>query len=520
MIHGVEIRFLAPGACSIELLSDRSYREDEDFEIYLNGTCMGSYRKHVLSFFDLESGASYQGEVHTAQGAVHRFSFTVPCPTYVLDVRDFGALGDGQAHDGAAINMALYCAQPGSVVYIPKGRYRVDSILLRSAVSIYLAAGAELIQDCERRNLARIQAHPLSYDGQQRDYNSSWEGNPLDCYGSLIYGREVEDVAIYGPGVLNGSGQEAAWWEQPKEAKEGAFRPRNVQLVRCKRIALVGLTSRNSAAWNIHPLYSDDLDFIDLQIQSRIPSPNTDGIDPESCQQLRILGCHFAVGDDCIAIKSGKIYMAEWAGRPTRGVTVRNCYMEGGHAGVAIGSESAGGVSGVQVQNCLFEGTDRGLRIKTRRGRGWRSVMEDIDFSNCVMDAVQHAFVCNMYYFCDPDGHSPEVRAKEGYSLGQGTPSVRTIRVAKLEARNIRGTALFAYGLAENPIQKIRLEDSRFHFASERATEPAAMMDDFEFSGPYNRGIYVQHVRSLEVENCSFEGHYYHTEGGRTHEHQ
>ena len=72
-------------------------------------------------------------------------------------------------------------------------------------------------------------------------------------------------------------------------------------------------------------------------IENPSDSPNTDGIDPESCEDVLILGTHISVGDDCVAIKSGKLYMAEKHFRRTERVTVRNCLFEKGHGGVTVG---------------------------------------------------------------------------------------------------------------------------------------------------------------------------------------
>lgn len=99
-------------------------------------------------------------------------------------------------------------------------------------------------------------------------------------------------------------------------------------------------------------------------------SPNTDGCDPESCENVDILGVYFSVGDDCIAIKSGKIYMGRTYKTPSSGFNIRNCSMNFGHGAVVLGSEMSGGIRDIKVSQCIFNQTDRGLRIKTRRGRG------------------------------------------------------------------------------------------------------------------------------------------------------
>ena len=101
-----------------------------------------------------------------------------------------------------------------------------------------------------------------------------------------------------------------------------------------------------------------------------------------------MLGTYISVGDDCIAIKSGKIYMAQKEKTPTEDMTVRQCCMRDGHGAVTVGSEIAAGVKDVHIRDCMFMNTDRGLRVKTRRGRGKLSVLDDISFENIDMDNV------------------------------------------------------------------------------------------------------------------------------------
>ena len=125
-------------------------------------------------------------------------------------------------------------------------------------------------------------------------------------------------------------------------------------------------------------------------------SPNTDGINPESCRNIHISNCHISVGDDCIAIKSGRefdTYIKEWA---SENITITNCTMAGGHGGIVIGSEMSGGVRNVTISNCIFQNTDRGFRVKTRRLRG--GTVENIRVSNIIMEHVYCPLIINCYY--------------------------------------------------------------------------------------------------------------------------
>ena len=167
----------------------------------------------------------------------------------------------------------------------------------------------------------------------------------------------------------------------------------------CKNIVLHGITVKNSPSWNIHPYFSEDLQFIGISVLGPKDSPNTDGLDPESCKNVDIIGVYFSVGDDCIAIKSGKIYMGAKYKTPSENLTIRQCCMRDGHGSITIGSEMAGGVKNLNVENCLFLHTDRGLRIKTRRGRGKDAIVTGIRFENIIMDHVMTPVVMNSFLF-------------------------------------------------------------------------------------------------------------------------
>lgn len=112
------------------------------------------------------------------------------------------------------------------------------------------------------------------------------------------------------------------------------------------------------------PYFSDELLFCNLIVENPAKSPNTDGLDPESCRDVTICGVRFSLGDDCIAVKSGKIYMGRRYKTPSSNIHVYQCLMEHGHGAVTVGSELAGGVNNLIVEKCRFYHTDRGLRIR------------------------------------------------------------------------------------------------------------------------------------------------------------
>ena len=136
----------------------------------------------------------------------------------------------------------------------------------------------------------------------------------------------------------------------------------------CERVLMDGFKVTNSPAWTIHPLRCENVTISGLTVINPADSPNTDGIDPDGCQDVRISDCTIDVGDDCIAVKSGTEKTPDR--QPSERIIITNCHFLHGHGGVVLGSEMSGGVRNVVVSSCVFSGTDRGVRLKTRRGRG------------------------------------------------------------------------------------------------------------------------------------------------------
>jgi hypothetical protein len=174
-------------------------------------------------------------------------------------------------------------------------------------------------------------------------------------------------------------------------------------------------------------------------------SPNTDGINPESCKNVHISDCHISVGDDCITIKSGKDEPGRRMAAPAENYTITNCTMLSGHGGVVIGSEMSGDVRKITISNCVFDGTDRGIRIKTARGRG--GVVEEIRVSNIIMKNIrEQAIVLDMQYaktFLEP--------------VSERTPRFRNIHFSNITGQV--NQAGYLNGLEEMPIENISFND-------------------------------------------------------------
>ncbi len=480
-------------------ISDGGYYETlRPYPLTLNGTPHGEARTAVFSLHGLTPDTAYE------LGLDGRVSvrFHTEAERLTLDVRRFGAVGDGVHDDTPCLQAAiLACPEKGRVL-IPAGTWRTGSLFLKSHVRVELRKGAALRFIDDRDRLPVLPGLTQTTDEREAYSLGSWEGNPLDMFAALINGVEAEDVILYGEGVLDGGADWTNWWPSHRVRRK-AWRPRMVFLNRCRDVTLQGLTVRNSPAWNLHPYFSRDLKFLNLTVEAPADSPNTDGFDPESCQSLLMAGTHFSLGDDCIAVKSGKIWMGRHFRTPCEDIEIAHCLMENGHGGVTVGSEMAGGVRSIKVRDCLMRRTDRGLRIKTRRGRGEQGVIDDIVFEHVKMERVLVPLVVNALYFCDPDGHSPWVQSREPLPVDETTPRVGRITFRDVDADGA-SCAGYVLGLPERPVEAVALSRVRIACGPDAPAIQPAMADGVP---KLTRcGLIAENTADLALEDVEITG--------------
>ena len=374
-------------------------------------------------------------------------------PGAVFDIRDFGAQADAKTKNTEAIRRAIQQAASagGGTVLVPAGRFLTGPIQLKSNINLYLAGGAELL-----------------FSQDFADYLppvfTRWEGTEAYSYSPLIYAKDCQNVAITGPGKLNGQGQ--AWWPWKKSKaaaeklydlaaagvpperrvfdSEGSLRPSFIQTVRCKNVLIEGVTITSGPFWTIHPLYSENV--IIRRVRVATEGPNTDGCDPDSSKNVLIEDSFFSTGDDCVVIKSGLNEDGWRVGKPSENIVVRRLHGERGHGGVVIGSEMSGGVKNVWVTDSEFKGTDRGLRIKSMRGRG--GSIENVFYEN-----VRHEDLRLMAVEVTTFYNSSNVKPKT-----ERPPTIRGVHVKNITTHGA-AQAIDIVGLPELPIQDVTFDD-------------------------------------------------------------
>jgi polygalacturonase len=359
--------------------------------------------------------------------------------TTVCDPHAYGAKVDGVSKDTAAIQKAIEACEQrgGGVVRLSAGTWLSAPIVLKSNITLALEKGATLLGSPDHE-----------------DYPAKAEFRAPGLQ-SLVSATDATSVSITGEGTIDGAGE--SWWQEARGVGDHGVmgsdhtRPRLVVFDHCKHVLVEGVTIQNSPMWQLVPYYSDDVTIRNIKVLAPQHSPNTDAIDPFSSSNVRIEHVFADVGDDDVAIKSGKAN-SEGPDDPSRDITITDCTFLHGH-GLSVGSEIAGGARNIRAERIHFDGTDNGIRIKANRDRG--NDVSNLEFRDIDMKNVKYAVIISEYYPKvlppDPDPAQPVTRL---------TPHFHDITLENVTATDIVSAGAIA-GLPEAPVRGVVLKNVR-----------------------------------------------------------
>ena len=399
--------------------------------------------------------------------------------TTVCRITDYGASSADDADNTQAIRRAIEdcSSRGGGQVVVPAGLWRTGPIQLKSRIDLHLDQDAK-----------------LSFSDRTEDYLPAvftrFQGIEVMNYSSMIYAKDCENIAITGPGRIDGHGRSWQSWkdkqldEFPKlyemaknnvPVSERVFgdrqiglRPSLIQLISCHNVKLSGLNIENSPMWTIHPIYSENILIDGITIDTE--GPNSDGIVIDSSSNVTVRNCLLETGDDSISIKSGLDHDGRQVGRPSENILIEDSRFTDGHSAIAIGSEMSGGVRNVLIRNLDISKIDQGIRIKSSPERGGR--IENIRIEDISMRNMENAlFEISLDYESDT-----VVSSADNYY-----PVIRDIQLDRISAYDVE-YAIRIIGLDELPIQGIRIDS---------------------FAAQSVKGISLKNVRDISLKNIS-----------------
>ncbi len=246
-----------------------------------------------------------------------------------VSVRDHGAVGDGAAKDTAAVQRAIdaCAANGGGTVLFSAGTYLCGSLHLKSNVTLHLDNGATILGSTLKED----------YDPFEKlDFKNDADIETTYFHLALIWGEDIERIAITGEGVIDGG-----------FSKRGG--PKPVALKRCKFVHISGVRIINAPNYAISLLGTDYVNIDGVTILNAF----ADGIDPDSCRNVRISNCHIEAIDDAIVPKAS---FSLGERRSCENITVTNCFLSTRCNGFKLGTESGGDFKRIAVSNCVITG--------------------------------------------------------------------------------------------------------------------------------------------------------------------
>ncbi len=378
-------------------------------------------------------------------------------------IRAHGATGDGLTLDTVAIQRSIdTCAESGGgVVTVEPGRYVVGTIRLRSNVCLYLQAGSVLLSSLD---MADFPTTPSAYP-------SYWATQ--ETYKALLYAEGEQNVSVVGEGIIDGR-----CGELDVEIGYPSFslRPRLIHFRGCGRVTVHGIELRDAASWVQHYKFCTNVTISNVTVESR-DNPdieearfatrfglNQDGLDIDSCRDVRVSDCHFHSGDDGVCLKSR-------SGTVCESVTVTNCTISTNASGIKLGTESNGGFRNITISNCtVYDTRMSGISVSEVDG----GVCENVIISNIVMNNIKGSAVFvglnNRGRPLERDGEKPRVGALQNVLISN-IVATRIGGVTSNDTEDFRRIACSITGIAGHPVRGVTVRNCRFRFIGGGSTD-------------------------------------------------
>ena len=293
----------------------------------------------------------------------------------IFNVRDFGAKGDGKALETAAIQKTINaCAGAGGgQVLLPPGHYLSGTIKLQSHVTMKLDAGATLI-GCPNPEVYQHLTPPP--DMPEAKFPSRW-------HRALILGDGIEDVALVGPGTIDGN---KVFDAEGEEKQRG---PHTILLGNSSKIVIRDLTIQDSANYAILLEDCSKIEVRQVRVTGGWDGLHFRGSKIRPCQDVIVSGCEFYTGDDAIA------------GRYWKDVLITGCVLNSSCNAVRL----IGPAQHLMIHDCLIYGPGRhehrtshrrktlaGLSLQPGAWDGTEGDLDDVLISNTTMRNVAVPF--------------------------------------------------------------------------------------------------------------------------------
>ena len=437
----------------------------------------------------------------------------------VYNVLDFGAKGDGQTDDAAALQKAIdRCSQEGGGrVLLPRMHtFLAGPVELKSNVELHLESTATLLCNPDES------IYTLSAFGENRGEGMMW-----------LWAKGARNLSITGRGTIHGNGikfmgQELSDSYELKELRVKSSvlsdvssadeakplnaqqvedpRPHVLTLIGCDNLLIRDVTIMEGAYWTVHLVGCNVANIDGINLLNNLKIRNGDGIDLDHSKNVRISNCHITSGDDCICLKNGREY-AEYGA--CHDIVVTNCTLSSRSCAIKLGSENMDNIYNVLFDNCIITGSNRGLGIQNRD----EGTITDVTFSNIMMDLQLWSDVWwgkaePIYVTSYPraDGNHKDAN----WRFPKGETQGRCGAVSRIVFSNIQATSengCFIGGETEEKVTDVTLQNVTLNLRRQ-TTYPNGIYDRRPCKGEgfvSDRlyGIYIEQATGVKIEGLT-----------------
>jgi polygalacturonase len=393
-----------------------------------------------------------------------------------LDVTQSGAVGDGVTLNTAAIQKAIDAcnAQGGGIVTFPAGRYLTGTIQLKSNVTLRLDDQAVILGS----------TNPADY----RNLDPFMAGDNIPQGYALIVADGASHVGLEGNGTIDGQGRAVRAAQKPY-----TVRPFLIRLLHCADVTVKDLHLANPGAWTLNFFQSHNASVEHVTIRARDTGlANNDGIDLDSCENVRIRDCDIQSGDDALCVKTTSPL-------PCRDIAASGCQLSTKCNALKLGTESLGDFSNISLTDCQIRNTGMaGIALYSVDG----SHLHDVTISNVTMNGVAVPISIRL-----------GARLKTFRAGDQPKPvgTLSNITIQDVHVTGARQIGLLINGLPDHPVEALTLTNIDIQLpgggnaaaAAIQLPEKPAAYPEYSMFGKVlpAYGLYLRHVRGVTFKN-------------------
>jgi polygalacturonase len=375
-------------------------------------------------------------------------------------VTEYGALGDGVTLNTKSIQKAIdQCAlEGGGRVVIGPGRFLTGTLVMKDHVELHVLTDAVLLGS---QNVADYPEMVTAY----RFFGDEWVKQ------SLIFGANLEDIAITGEGVIDGQGES---FQVTTKVKPDRYknRPYLIRFTECNGVVVRNITLQNSAMWMQHYLACDQVLVENIKVWNHC-NKNNDMIDIDGCRDVVIRGCVGDTDDDGLTLKST-------SSRACENVAISNCVLSSHCNAIKLGTESTGGFKNITITDCVVKPSSKeeviyglskgisGISLEVVDG----GTMDGVFISNVLIDGPEVPLFIRL-----GNRARPHV---EGVSK-PGVGELKNVRIEDLAVRNGGKTTCSITGMPGYPVRNISLSNISMELVGgEEASDPQNEVPELE----------------------------------------